>query len=94
MKMFAMSLVVLGSVAAFANDPHTTTTAPAAHAAPAAAHAEAHKAVAAAKDMMAACKNDSMTLCKGMTDKEKVSACLKENMAKLSPACKETMPKM
>lgn len=51
-------------------------------------------AKAKATDVMAACKEDTVTYCKEIKGVDKIKACLKENVDKLTPACKDSVTKM
>jgi hypothetical protein len=46
-----------------------------------------------ATDVMSACKNDQVKFCKETQGAENIKACLKSNYEKLTPTCKQALPK-
>lgn len=52
------------------------------------------KAKAKASNVMASCKEDTVSFCKEIKGVDKIKACLKNNVDKLTPPCKESVTKM
>lgn len=51
-------------------------------------------AKAKASNVMSACKEDTVSYCKEIKGLDKIKACLKENVDKLTPPCKESVTKI
>ncbi len=45
-------------------------------------------------NVMAACKEDTVSYCKEIKGMDKIKTCLKENVDKLTPSCKESVTKI